>query len=181
MIKLTPFEQKQLLKMCKGKKSISAKEYREALSGGGTQQRKNIHTKKVFSFVSTFIKHTPDTYELIVKGRHLSTNSVLSLSFKDKLRYKKILKQSILDAGLIQKKLLPKKNIYASLIPTAYNPRSRDDDNNGLTLKYIRDMIVQLGFAKDDTREYLSQGKCEEVISKEWKISMVIKTSQNDN
>ena len=177
MLKLAPHEQKKLLQVCKGKKSISAKEYREALFG--QKAKKTTNAKRVFSFVAKFIKHTQDVYELTIEGKHLSNNSILSLNFKDRLRYKKIIRQAVLDAGLIQKRLLPKKNIYAVLAPTAYNPRSRDDDSNSLTLKYVRDAIVLLDFAEDDSRKYLKEEKCKEILAQEWKLSILITTSKD--
>jgi len=180
VLKLSPHEQKQLLKAVKGKNTISAKEFREALYGK-TKPREvqKKRTKTEYAFIGEFLKHTHDTYEFILKGRHLSVNSINSLHFKEKLRYKMAVKKAVYDAGLVVKKILP-KSTYCLLSPTAYNPKSRDDDGNSLTLKYIRDAITNLGFARDDSREYLEQKKCDEVLTKEWKISILIKISNKE-
>ena len=66
---------------------------------------------------------------------------------------------------------------FSSVIlePIVYLKRHRDDDNNSGTLKIIRDMIINIGFVKDDSREYLEQKSVKEVLSNEWKIEIKLK------
>ena len=191
MFKLTHKQETSIIKVAKGKQSISAQEYRDAMS----IKKKKIVSKSMtsielrqksvlkpqqtrrdfpFVFIIEEIEKNKE-YLFILKGRHLSTNSVNSLSFKEKLRYKTRIKNSISDAALIYRKLIPKKAFQRVVItPTTFQSRSRDDDNLHATSKIIRDSIVNIGFVVDDKRENLKQEATEEVISKDWKIEIML-------
>jgi len=189
MFNLTAKQEASILKVAKGKQSISAKDYRNAINSkkkkspsrsitsGGLRQNailKPQQKRREFSFVFTIEEIAKNKeYLFALKGKHLSTNSVNSLSFKDKLRYKTSIKNSILEAALIYRKLIPKKAFQKVVItPTTFQSRSRDDDNLHATSKIIRDSIVNIGFVVDDKRENLKQEATEEVISKDWKIEI---------
>ena len=117
------------------------------------------------------------TCEVLLLGKHLSTNAILGSHFRNKLRYKTAIKNAFYDAALIYKKEIEKLSINkAVIVPTVYLPRHRDDDNNSLTLKIMRDMLVNIGIVKtDDDRKHLRQTEVKEEISKEWKIKLDVK------
>ena len=173
MLKLSPHEERKLLRATKGKKSISAKEYREAL-GTSSSPAKAKPKAHDFSFKVDIKRLTHNTYEVILLGKHLSVNSVNTLHFRQKLRYKNMVKKAFSDAGMIYKKILPKKAECAIFSPTVYNPKSRDDGANEATLKIVIDSLVALGFAVDDAKKYARTKKDDEVLSREWKISILV-------
>jgi len=189
MLNLTPLQEKSLLQAVKGKKSITAKEYRDSMRCKATKKKslqmsskefnkarlkKTPKEKRSFTFTATIEQLEKNKkYLFTIRGIHLSTNSVNSLSFGDKLRYKTAVKKGMENAALIYRSLIPKIPFSkVVLIPTSFQTRSRDDDNLYATTKIIRDSIVSIGFVEDDKRENLRQERTEEVISKEWKIEV---------
>jgi hypothetical protein len=175
MLKLTPQEAKSVLKASKGKNSISAKDYREAISNSKHKISKG--TKHNFSFSLEVIKISDIEYNFILTGRHLSTNSVNSLGRGDSIRYKNSIKHAFNDYFLMNRFKRPKHKFpYAEMTPIFYNPRSRDDDSDAGTMKIVRDSIVNAGYLVDDDRKHLKQHKYQEIISKEWKIIVNLKS-----
>jgi len=148
-------------------KKITAKEYQKIQSKSPGE----------YSFKCTVLVIDEVTCEVLLFGKHLSTNSILSSHFRNKLRYKTAIKNAFYDAALIYKKEIGTLSINKAIItPIVYLPRHRDDDNNSLTLKIIRDMLINIGIIRtDDDRKHLRQAEIEEKISKEWKIKIVVK------
>lgn len=172
MLKLSHSEAKLLLKAAKGKSSMTAKEYREALASPKSKPIKR--NKRVFAFTFKTRRLSSDTYLFTLHGRHLSTNGMNSLGRGDAIRYKSALKKAFSDNLLVDRSSRPTMAFSrVVLTPTYYNPRSRDDDSDG-TSKIIRDCIINAGYVIDDDRKHLEQRKYAEVISKEWKIEMLL-------
>ncbi len=160
----------------KGKVSdrMSAVEYRELMqstnkSGATTQARR-------FDFTFDVSASKDKTHYLFtLYGKHLAVNRINSLPFRSKLAYKSSIKKAADNFFIVNKKIIPKEAFSKAIItPVAYNKRSRDDDANSINLKILRDIIVSYGFLVDDSRQYLEQEKCGEVISKEWKIEVML-------
>jgi len=197
MILLTRQQQKKVLAVAKKNNySISAKEYREivspksksaaktSISSSDYQNllKKKSSSSKNFFFTLEFKEIVPyKEYRFTLKGRHLSTNSMNSLSFRDALRYKNAIKKAFYDFALCNKKKLlhspidGKVNIY----PTSWiKSRIRRDDDGYRTIKTIRDMIVELGFVTDDSPQYMSQYSVKEILSDCWKIEILVKQAE---
>ncbi len=171
--------------------SISAKEFQKILgnknapvkSMTAAQYNKKKDTVKSndYSFKFEIEKISDREYRFTLHGKHLSTNTVNSLSFRNKLRYKSTIKKAISDGALIYKKLLPKQPFMKVIAyPISYQSRSRDDDNLYATSKIIRDSIVNIGIVIDDKRENFVQGRTREVISKVWKIEMIVEEASDN-
>jgi len=195
---LTKQQEKMLLKVAKkNNNSISAQEYRKIVSPKSKskkqskpksmtaseyralQSKKMTSSKKEFSFTLEFEEIVPlQEYRFILHGRHLSTNSMDSLSFKARLRYKNAIKQAFYDFAICNKKSLLKSPIdgKVEIFPTAWikSHIPRDDDGYR-TIKTIRDMIVQLGFVVDDSPEYMLQHRTKEHLADCWKIEILVK------
>jgi len=151
-------------------KRVTSKEYREILLS--TQGNRSDYS---FTFEIEKIKENKE-YVFILKGKHLSVNSINGLSLKNRIRYKNSIKKAVYGSLHKYKHIVP-ENPFSSVIlePTVYLKRYRDDDNNYGTLKIIRDMIVNIGFVENDSREYLEQKSANEVLSREWKIEIKLK------
>ena len=171
MLRLTPLEVKKIQRISKGRSSISAKEYRDALANGSGEIKSKRRVGHSFTLDLTVISSSE--YIFTLSGRHLSTNSVNSLGRGDSIRYKNSIKNAFIEFFYINRFKRPKvKFNYAIMTPTFYNPRTRDDDSDSATMKIVRDSIVNAGFLVDDDRKHLKQNKYHEVISKEWKIEV---------
>lgn len=162
---------------------ISSKDFNAVISNQNDKANKNKVIDFAFSF--NIQKRSENEYVFILNGRHYSTNSVNSFSFKNKLAYKKAIKQAVHDYLLINKKAFNKISLikpfsFVVLQPIAYNPRSRDDDGNSATLKVLRDAIVSLKFVPDDKRKFLRQMDVDEVIDKNYKIEIILKGSRDE-
>jgi len=197
MISLSKEQEKKLLQLAKkSNNSISAKEYNKIISANKkrvkTQSRmsaaeyrelqksgKYISKKREFSFTLDIKEiHYKKEYLFILYGKHLSTNSMDSLSFKARLQYKKAIKKAFYDFALCNKKILLKSPIESKveLFPKAWiKSHIHRDDDGYRTLKPIRDMIINLGFVTDDSPLYLQQHKTEEFLGNEWKIEILLK------
>lgn len=168
MNRLSKKQEKEILKKAsKNGNSISAKEYNEIVKKSSSQKK--------FEFTFDLSAVNNDSYCATIKGRHLSTNGILALAFKNKLRYKAAIKESAKLFFALNRKMLPKEPFAkAEMFPTIYLKRSRDDDGD-LTLKWIRDLFVSYGFIVDDDREHLVQHKPCEIVGKEYKIELLLK------
>lgn len=163
--------------------SISAKEFNKILLDKNTPV-KNKSSKKSYDYSFTFNieKIDSSTYKIILKGKHLSTNASNSiLSLGRKKAYKDAIKKAAYEYYLVNKKtykeLIPVFPFENAIIkPIAYNPRSRDDDGCAVTLKTLRDLLTTYKLIKDDSRKYLKQLPTEEVISKDYKIELILKS-----
>jgi hypothetical protein len=174
MHKLSKKEISNILKLAEGKTSISAKEYREAISGSASKKKEPVSRSKKYEFNFFIDKIEEGGYLFTLLGRHLRTNAINSLPLREKMAYKTAIKKAFNDRLLACRNLIPKEPyVFMELSPKAFNSHSRDDDANVATLKIIRDCIVNGGFVVDDKRKHLLQHRCEEVISKEWKIEIV--------
>lgn len=170
MLKLTKQQKKQLLNKAKSSGgTITAKEYRKILDNTKTKKELNLN----FSF--EFTKLNDNTYFLVMFGMHLSNNRINSLSFKNRLKYASAIKQSAEVCFILNKRIIPKKPYSSvSITPTAYNPRSRDDDGNSRTLKIVRDLLETYKIVINDSRKHFTEEKCKEVLQKEYKIELLI-------
>ena len=56
----------------------------------------------------------------------------------------------------------------------SYNKNSRDDDGNRITLKPFRDMLIEKGFIKDDSRKHLFELPNFEVTSSEYRTEVYL-------
>ena len=172
---LSPRIEKQLLKEAsKNNGSIFSKKYQKIISG--TSAKNTTRNTQDFSFITKIEKIDDFSYLITVLGKHLSVNSINSLSFRGKLKYKNSLKKAFADAQLIYRNVFPRRTFsFVNVFPTVYLKRHRDDDGNAATLKIIRDNIIRAGFAIDDSREYYCEHKPLEKISKEWRIEILLK------
>ena len=177
MITLSKEAQRMILKVMKNN-MISSKEYNNIVKKHNSSSHKKTD---VFSFRCNIEKNSDLEYTITLFGKHLSTNRVNSLSFKNRLRYKTSIKKAIVEDGyLLYKNILPKQAFKkAEIWYEIYLPKSRDDDNNYSTLKIIRDCIISLGIVVDDKRENLVQTNLIEYIQKEYKIVVHIKSLDN--
>ena len=194
MNSLTKQQQKQLLAVAKkNNNSISAKEYKKIISSKSKPKkqtsmksseykeflRKKPSSAKEFLFSLEFEEVIPlEEYRFILNGRHLSTNSMDSLSFRGRLRYKNAIKKAFYDFALCNKKKLLSSPIdgKVDIYPTAWiKSHIHRDDDGYRTIKTIRDMIVELGFVTDDSPQYMFQHPVKEVLSDCWKIEIFVK------
>jgi len=181
---------KKLINLAKKSNGVvSSKEYKEAMCSN--KKNKNLHvkardflkekTKKEYNIgnfnltIKTIIRNKE--YLFTIKGNHLSNNTINSLPFRKKLNYKSAIKKAFYIYSIEKRDflkeidtLLPFKKVI--FYPTSYVVRSRDDDNEGITLKIIRDAIIRLGFVEDDNRKFVTQEKCNEIISKDKKLEI---------
>lgn len=175
-IKLPPNIQKKLLKEAKANNGrISAKDYNAIVGDSAKNSDSKQNLNLDFSFeIELFLEKNEVKFTLY--GRHLSTNVTNSLHFRNKLKYKSAIKKAVRTYFSVNKKKVGIKNPCNTVVlfPTAYNPKSRDDDGNSVTLKILRDLITEMGYVKDDNRKYLTQEKCSEVLQKEYKIEVVL-------
>ena len=177
MLKTTQRQNRALLKAAmKNGGSISAEEYRNIISSKTSKSGRAKNTE--FFFTVEVVKLVSNGYKVKMKGRHLSENTVNSLSLREKMKYKSSIKRAFKDAALLYRNQIPKRDQLGKLHiePIAYNPRSRDVGNNSATIKIMVDAMVEnLGFVKNDSREYVVIEQCGEVISKEWKMIFYMK------
>jgi hypothetical protein len=171
--KLSKTQQKELLKRAKKNNgSISARDYREVLSN--VAMRGETEGEYYFEFDAKRVDE--NSFLFTLKGKHLSTNVINTLSRRNHIRYKNAIKESARNFFLVNKKIIPEKAFEkATIKPTVYLRRSRDDDNSkNLTLKTFRDLLSVYGFIVDDKRKNLKQFEDEEVVGKEYKIELLL-------
>ncbi len=191
---LTKQQQKKLLAAAKkNNNSISAQEYKKIVSSKlisnkqcsmKSSEYRDLLTKqssslKEFAFNLDFEQIIfREEYRFTLNGRHLSTNSMDSLSFRAKLRYKNAIKKAFYDFALCNKKKLLNSPIdgKVDIYPTAWiKSHIHRDDDAYRTIKTIRDMIVDLGFVTDDSPRYMFQHPVKEILSDCWKIEILVK------
>lgn len=148
-------------------KSISAKEFLDL----------NKKTKDVvhqFSFEVKFERKC-QFLNFYIYGKHYSKNRMDKWHRGVLLKYKKAIKQSF-NLFFLQNKevIVDVPSLRSQITYTVYNPKSRDDDANYNTLKYVRDALVVHGIIMDDSREYLLPSVENEVLEKEYKIKVSI-------
>lgn len=146
---------------------LSAAQYREACSMGSEKSGNSN-----FSFQYKLLKLTESCVMVEVAGNHLSKNSVDSLSFREKLAYKKAFKQGAKEMYLLERKRLRSFPVMknAKISFAFYSKRSRDHDNNSENIKRVQDTLVSLGFLIDDKRENLELDEVKEIIANVPKI-----------
>lgn len=173
-----------------GGTSISAKDFNKIILGScKTSNNTNYNKtaakgKKTYEYFFTFhaIKIDDKTYKFTLEGKHLATNEYNSIQSMGRQKaYKDAIKKAVYHYSLIHrseyKNILPSVPFKKSVLyPTAYNPKSRDDDGCDVTLKYLRDTLTTYKFIEDDKRENLKRMPTEEVISKDYKIELILKS-----
>ena len=108
-------------------------------------------------------------------GRHYSANDVNRwLSFQKRNAYKNSIRQSFLDYFEENEKKLQIFFDKVIMYSISYNKNSRDDDGNRITLKPFRDMLIEKGFIKDDSRKYLFELPNFEVTSSEYRTEVYL-------
>jgi len=185
-IKLPKHIQKKILEEAKKNNGhISASTYQKITNKKTSTKNKKVYQQIEHSFSFSVEKIDEKNFKFILIGKHLSTNRVNSLSFREKLRYKSAIKKSVEEFMMVFAKknnvLLDKPFEKAKIIPVAYNPRSRDDDGNSITLKILRDQLTEYNYIVDDDREHLMQEKCQEVINKEYKFEIFLQEIDSFN
>lgn len=171
--------------------SISAKEYNRLLKEGvkldfnkTTKESTSKGTKAdkySFSFKLIVEKINDVTYKFTIEGRHYSTNDVNGwLSFGKRNAYKNAIKESFNNYFMINRKDAPKKPFKKAIMYSiAYNPSSRDDDGNRITLKPFRDMLTEYKFILDDKREFFFEFPNFERKSKIYKMEIILIEVEN--
>lgn len=134
--------------------------------------------KNEFSFLCNISKEN-NTYIIEFKGKHFAKNVIQNRWHRGiLLKYKKSIKDASKNGFLIARTndILPKEPLTkVSIIIEVYNPKSRDDDANYDTLKWIRDTLTVNKLLLDDNRSIILDTKEKEVISKDWKIIFYVK------
>lgn len=135
-----------------------------------------INDKNEFNFECNITKDNK-TYILEFKGKHFSKNVIQNRWHRGiLLKYKKAIKEAAKNGFLMANDILPKKPLEKVEIKIeVYNPKSRDDDANYDTLKWIRDTFTVNKLIIDDNRNVIISSEEKEIISKEWKIIFYIK------
>lgn len=108
-------------------------------------------------------------------GQHYPKNVIQNWHRGTLLSYKKGIKKAASDAFLIYRKFIPKipfNKVHIDMI--VYNPRSRDDDANYDTLKWMRDTFSVYKIIKDDNRNVVITRSEKEIVQKEYKIEFYI-------
>jgi hypothetical protein len=177
---------KKHLKMHKTN-AISAKVLNEILLDTINNKRKPSNNaiypsreKYDFYFKLDIEKIDCDTYKFILIGKHVSTNTYNGFaSMGKRSSYKKAIKNAAYHYTLINRKkykaILPSEPFKKSIItPIAYNPKSRDDDGCAVTIKTFRDCLTIYKFIEDDKRINVTQNRTQEVISKDYKIELIL-------
>ena len=170
--------------------SISAKDYRALMTTGTSNKSKQTEISKKSELKSPVIKENKypfvfnlevtkvnqNEYKFSLIGRHYSTNDVNGwLSFGKRNAYKLAVKKAFEQYFLINRKDKPKFPFEKAIMySVSYNPSSRDDDGNRITLKPFRDMLTFNGFIKDDKREYFFEFPNFEVLSKQYKTEIIL-------
>ena len=147
-------------------------------SSSGTKTIKP-NSKYDFNFALEVEKINNTAYRFVLKGRHYSTNDVNRwLSFGKRNAYKTAIKKAFQDYFLVNKKEKPTECFEkAVMYSISYNPYSRDDDGNRITLKPFRDMLTEYGFIVDDKRACFFEYPNFEQKQKDYKIEVnLIKT-----
>lgn len=190
MLNLNKQQLKKLQKHLKetNSRSISAKDFNsilvESLVKKKTPSNNSLFKKASkydYNFVFNIDKLDENNYLISLTGKHISTNTFNGYaSMGRRSAYKNAIKNAAYNFSLIYrskfKELLPLSPFEKVIIePTAYNPKSRDDDGCSVTLKTLRDLLTTYKFIKDDNRECLTQMPVKEVISKEYKIELALR------
>lgn len=166
-------------------KTMTASEYREFLSTK-TKGVLKVKNNELFSFTFNIKKIDNQNYLFTLLGRHRRTNECNSWASMGKRgAYKNAIKKAANDYCLINRKYLKSilpltPSIDAEMYSIAYNPKSRDDDGNSVTLKYLRDILTNLNFIKDDNRKYFIEKDRKEVLQKEYKIEIYLKLNDKN-
>lgn len=173
-MKLTKKEYRNILKTTKNdnREEMDAKDFLEKCK----KSKKDSLNFTPFEF---HIEKTHYGLKITINGKHFSKNRINSMSFKQRLKYKGLIKKASKIAYLKYKKEIPQKPLdKVNVKYFIYNPRSRDDDANYETLKIIRDTLININILEDDNRKIIKNTKETEIISKTYKIivKLIIKT-----
>jgi hypothetical protein len=186
---LTKYQEREVIKLAKQNNgSISSKDFKEILLStlNNKKSTNNVGFNKNrydFNFEFSIDKIANTEYKITLKGKHVSTNTFNGYaSLGKRCAYKNSIKNAAYNYYMINKKkfskIIPSKPFEnATIQPIAYNPKSRDDDGCSVTLKTLRDMLVTYKLIKDDSRQYVKQLPTKEVISKDYKIELLVKST----
>lgn len=134
------------------------------------EQQKNDNE---FKFDCEISKNN-NLYIIEFKGKHYAKNVIQNRWHRGiLLKYKKSIKEAAKNAFIYAQinNVLPKEPLNnVSIKIEVYNPKSRDDDANYDTLKWIRDTFTVNKLLIDDNRSVIKHTEEKEIISKEWKI-----------
>ena len=135
-------------------------------------QKENKTKKKKYNF-SFYVrsKEYKTKTIFILYGKHYSKNVINTWNRWIKQKYKKAIHESF-HIHNKQKKL--KKYDKVSIKYIVCNPRSRDDDANYETLKFVRDAIVNINVINDDNRNIVLKTTEKEKITKNYKIFIIL-------
>ena len=115
-------------------------------------------------------------YIITLSGKNISYNVFERLSIGDKQRYKKAIKEAAKIFILKNRDKLDIETLdfgYMSYI--SYNPYNRDDDNDSVTIKYIRDTATVYKIIEDDDKSHCKLNRDSIYIkSKEYRILLFI-------
>jgi len=157
-------------------KEIESKNGKITVSDFKTILKTNIN-KDEFKF-ETKIEYINNKFVITFLGKHYAKNVIQNTWHRGiLLKYKKAIKTSAKNAFLltINKSILPYTPLTKVKVNIkVYNPRSRDDDANYDTLKWMRDTFTVHKLLKDDNRNIIVSTQEEEILSKEWKIVFIV-------
>lgn len=163
---------KKFFNSIKNTTSIRAKEFMEASK---VKHSNNFE----FSFKVEGFEKDGNLF-FCVYGKHYSKNKMDKWHRGNVLKYKKAIKQAFsLFFRSLDKKLIDVPSSLSRLTYTVYNPKSRDDDANYNTLKIIRDCLIVHHIIQDDSRKFLLPSIEKEIISKDYKIKILVEVCQN--
>lgn len=170
LMKIDKVNLKNLNKLKDKNGAIDLKDFNSIVSNA------RVKSNDEFSFQCNIEEIETNKYLISFMGKHFAKNVIQNWHRGILLRYKKAIKQSARDGFL---RFNSVNNEFKTLnqvkvLITIYNPRSRDDDANYDTLKWMRDTFTFNNFIIDDNREVILETKEMEVISKEWKIEFEI-------
>jgi len=159
--------------------SMSAKEYREYILSIENQKQLKKERKDPLKGVSyKYSVEFKNGNEAVVtlRGKHFSKNVTNTFSIRNRMRFKKMLKDSAYQFFILNPhmKRYCKRWNRVVIHYDIYNPKSRDTHNTDL--KTFRDTFIYTGIIEDDNRQVIPFPPTEkEIISKEYKIVAYIK------
>lgn len=160
----------QISKLMNKKGSIDLKDFKSIV---GVKKEKK---KNEFLFNCEVKQLNENDYLISFVGKHYAKNVIQTWHRGILLKYKKAIKEAAKNGFLTFYSNNPefKKLDKVKILIKVYNPRSRDDDANYDTLKWLRDTFTFNHFILDDNRKVILDSKEVEIISKEWKVEFLI-------
>ena len=156
----------------KDNNTIDLKDFKSIFS----EKINKTRTKLEFKFNCNIEQINENDFLISFIGKHYAKNVIQNWHRGILLRYKKAIKEAAKNGFLkfYSTNLNFKKLDKIKVLIKVYNPRSRDDDANYDTLKWMRDTLTFNNFIVDDDRTIIIHSSEAEVISKEWKIEFLV-------